>query len=109
MSGPSLQIRSVHFYWPCWFYPKREKPELRLSILSSEVHAQTDLPERKNANIFETLDDRETADMVGRYILRPFLPAFVAELTQKLEKSSLGIMGWQSYDGVLQTNEWWSR
>lgn len=78
----------------------------RLSIIvSSEVHAQTDLPERKNASIFEALNDRDTADMGGRCILRLFLSAFVAELSQKLEKISPGIMWWQTYDGVLQTNE----
>lgn len=45
----------------------------RLSIVSSDVHGWTDLPERRKANIFQTLNDRETADMAGRYIFQPGL------------------------------------
>lgn len=38
----------------------------RLTVVSSGVHAWTDLPERRNANIFKTLNDKETANMPGR-------------------------------------------
>ena len=38
----------------------------RLSIVSSGIHVRTDLPERKTANIFKTLNDKETADMARR-------------------------------------------
>ena len=39
----------------------------RLVIVSSEVHAFTSLPERSSANIFKTLNDKETANMGDRY------------------------------------------
>ena len=38
----------------------------RLSVVTSAVHEWTDLPERKNTGIFETLNDKERADMAGR-------------------------------------------
>lgn len=46
----------------------------RLSIVSSDVHVWTDLPERRKSNIFKTLNDRETADMAGRYCFQPGSP-----------------------------------
>ena len=49
-----------------------------LSIVSSGVHVRTDLPERRNANILKTLNDKETADMAGRYF-KPGWLAFVAD------------------------------
>ena len=39
----------------------------RLVIVSSDVHTWTTLPERKSANIFETLNSKKTADMKNRY------------------------------------------
>jgi retinol dehydrogenase 12 len=38
-----------------------------LVIVSSEVHALTSFPERNSANIFETLNNKETARMNDRY------------------------------------------
>ncbi len=38
-----------------------------LVIVSSEVHAFTSFPEKSNANIFKTLNDKETANMADRY------------------------------------------
>lgn len=37
-----------------------------LVIVSSEVHAFTSFPERKSTNIFNTLNDQKTANMVDR-------------------------------------------
>lgn len=51
----------------------------RLTIVTSNVHLWTDLPERKNANIFKTLNDQETADMAGRYFVPLASPTFVAD------------------------------
>lgn len=48
----------------------------RLSIVSSGVHVRTDLPERRNANILKTLNDKETADMAGRYFFQTRLAGF---------------------------------
>lgn len=38
----------------------------RLSIVSSGVHAWTEMPERRSTNIFKSLNDKETADMATR-------------------------------------------
>lgn len=38
----------------------------RLSVLTSELHFTTDLPERKCPNIFEALNDEKTSSMKGR-------------------------------------------
>lgn len=38
----------------------------RLSILTSELHFTTDLPERKYPNIFEALNNEKTSSMNGR-------------------------------------------
>lgn len=43
----------------------------RLTVVSSGVHHWSDLPERKNANIFKTLNDKETAVMGGRCVVFP--------------------------------------
>lgn len=39
-----------------------------LIIVSSEVHEFTSLPEKNSANIFETLNQKETARMSDRYV-----------------------------------------
>lgn len=39
-----------------------------LVIVSSEVHARSTFPERSSANIFKTLNDKETANMADRYV-----------------------------------------
>lgn len=40
-----------------------------LTIVSSEVHSFTSLPEKSSPNIFEKLNDETTADMAARYIV----------------------------------------
>ncbi|MCJ1465663.1 hypothetical protein MMC07_004282 [Pseudocyphellaria aurata] len=60
----------------------------RLTIVSSGVHKLTDLPERKNADIFQTLNDRETADMEGRYNVTKLLGLLYGrELVNQMQKS----------------------
>ena len=39
-----------------------------LTIVSSEVHAWSDLPERRSERIFETLSDEKSADMKNRCV-----------------------------------------
>lgn len=43
-----------------------------LVIVSSEVHAFTSFPEKSSANIFQTLNEKETANMSDRYLLPIF-------------------------------------
>lgn len=62
----------------------------RLSVVTSEVHAWTDLPEWKTDNTFTTLDDETTANMNMRYPASKLLQVFVArELASKLEGSGV--------------------
>ena len=42
-----------------------------LTIVSSEVHFFTQFPEKSSADIFKTLNDKEAADMVDRYVASP--------------------------------------
>lgn len=44
-----------------------------LVIVSSEVHGFTSMPEKSNANIFESLNKKETARMNDRYIQKPLV------------------------------------
>lgn len=46
----------------------------RLTIVSSEVHAFTTIPERSSPNIFDKLNEKDTANMVDR-CGRQFLPS----------------------------------
>jgi len=48
-----------------------------LVIVSSEVHHWTDLPARKNSDIFKTLDDKESVDMNDRYNVSKLLEVLV--------------------------------
>ncbi|MCJ1470924.1 hypothetical protein MMC07_009572 [Pseudocyphellaria aurata] len=60
----------------------------RLTIVSSGVHAWTDLPERKKADIFKTLNDRETAVMGARYPVSKLLEVLYGrELAKHMDKS----------------------
>jgi retinol dehydrogenase-12 len=49
----------------------------RLVMVSSGVHGWTNLPEKRSPNIFETLNDKENADMANRFdfSLMPALPS----------------------------------
>ena len=40
----------------------------RLVIVASDVHFLTQFPERKSSNIFDTLNDKKTANMDDRYV-----------------------------------------
>ncbi|KAI9750398.1 MAG: hypothetical protein M1815_001839 [Lichina confinis] len=63
----------------------------RLVIVSSEVHFLTSFPERKSANIFETLNKKEQARMLDRYNVSKLLEVFVVrELSGQLESSTKG-------------------
>ena len=63
----------------------------RLVIVSSEVHFLTSFPERKSANIFETLNNKEQARMLDRYNVTKLLEVFVVrELSGQLESSTKG-------------------
>lgn len=46
-------------------YPDRNTP--RLTVVVSETHAWTPFPEWKSSNTFQTLNDKDTADMENRY------------------------------------------
>lgn len=46
----------------------------RLTIVSSEVHHWTQLPEKASPSIFDKLSDKETADMKSRYVPLSSLP-----------------------------------
>ncbi|MCJ1301959.1 hypothetical protein MMC08_004760 [Hypocenomyce scalaris] len=48
----------------------------RLSIVSSEVHGFTSFPEKSSADIFKTLNDKETANMPDRYNVSKLLEVF---------------------------------
>ncbi len=61
----------------------------RLTIVTSEVHGWTQLPERKTANIFDTLNDEKTANLPERYPASKLLEVFgVRELAPLITKSS---------------------
>jgi len=61
----------------------------RLSIVTSEVHAWTNLPEKSNHNILGTLSNKETADMANRYPVSKLLEVFyVRELAEKITEST---------------------
>lgn len=60
-----------------------------LSVVSSEVHGWTQFPERNSANIFKTLNDKETANMAERYPLSKLLEVFCCrELAARHSQSS---------------------
>ncbi|KAI8665650.1 hypothetical protein LRP88_03845 [Fusarium phalaenopsidis] len=61
-----------------------------LSVVTSEVHAWTDLPEWKTDNTFTTLDDETTANMNMRYPASKLLQVFLTrELASRLEGSGV--------------------
>ncbi|MCJ1473923.1 hypothetical protein MMC13_002579 [Lambiella insularis] len=61
----------------------------RLTIVSSDVHAWTDLPERASPSIFDKLSDKETADMASRYPVSKLLEVFyVRALAAHMSASS---------------------
>ncbi|KAE9573991.1 hypothetical protein CGMCC3_g10004 [Colletotrichum fructicola] len=61
-----------------------------LSVVTSEVHAWTDLPEWKTENTFRSLDDETKADMNMRYPATKLLQILVTrELALRLEGSGV--------------------
>ena len=57
--------------------------------MTSEVHGWTQLPERKTANTFDTLNNPKTANMADRYPASKLLEVFsVRELAALITKSS---------------------
>lgn len=64
-----------------------------LPVVTSEVHAWTDLPEWKTENTFKTLDDETKADMKMRYPATKLLQILVArKLAARLEDSGSGVV-----------------
>ncbi|KAI9929397.1 hypothetical protein MW887_000866 [Aspergillus wentii] len=62
----------------------------RLSIVTSEVHAFSNLPEWKTENTFATLDDEKTAIMGSRYHVSKLLEVLVVrEIAPKLADSGV--------------------
>ena len=60
----------------------------RLTIVSSEVHKWTTLPEKSSPDIFITLNDKETADMESRYPTSKLLEVlYCRELATKMTES----------------------
>ena len=60
-----------------------------LTIVSSDVHAWTSFPERNSANIFDTLNSKETANMPDRYPLSKLLEVlYCRELAERIANSS---------------------
>jgi retinol dehydrogenase-12 len=60
------------------------------SIVTSEVHAHTLLPEWKSPNTFDALDDEKTASMQGRYPTSKLLEVLVVrEIASKLADSGV--------------------
>ncbi|UPK92567.1 hypothetical protein LCI18_003502 [Fusarium solani-melongenae] len=69
---------------------KNQGASPHLSVVTSEVHAWTDLPEWKTDNTFTTLDDETTANMNMRYQASKLLQVFLTrELASKLEGSGV--------------------
>ncbi|EEU38836.1 uncharacterized protein NECHADRAFT_83140 [Fusarium vanettenii 77-13-4] len=69
---------------------KNEGANPRLSVVTSEVHAWTDLPEWKTDNTFATLDDETKANMNMRYPASKLIQVFLArELASRLEGSGV--------------------
>ncbi|KAL2679299.1 hypothetical protein Neosp_010070 [[Neocosmospora] mangrovei] len=69
---------------------KSEGANPRLSVVTSEVHAWTDLPEWKSDNTFTTLDDETKANMNMRYPASKLIQVFLAgELASRLEGSGV--------------------
>jgi NAD(P)-dependent dehydrogenase (short-subunit alcohol dehydrogenase family) len=65
-----------------------------LTIITSGVHAWTDLPEKSAANgqIFKTLNDKETANMAIRYPVSKLLEVLVVrEIAEKAPSKSFPI------------------
>jgi len=59
-----------------------------LVIVSSEVHARSSMPERSSANIFKTLNDKETANMPDRYNVSKLLEVlYTRELAARTKES----------------------
>ncbi|KAL8785909.1 MAG: hypothetical protein Q9195_008430 [Heterodermia aff. obscurata] len=60
-----------------------------LTVVSSDVHSWTSFPERNSANIFDTLNNKETANMQERYPISKLLEVFYCrELAERIGKSS---------------------
>ena len=60
-----------------------------LTVVSSDVHTWTSFPERNSANIFDTLNNKQTANMPDRYPVSKLLEVFYCrELAERISKSS---------------------
>lgn len=61
-----------------------------LTIVSSDVHSYTSFPEKSSANIFDTLNNQQTANMQDRYPVSKLLEVFycreMAERTRRSDK-----------------------
>ena len=65
----------------------------RLTIVSSEVHQWTSLPEKSSPDIFKVLNDKETADMANRYPVSKLLEVlYCRELAAKMSESKKPIV-----------------
>ncbi|CAF9932681.1 MAG: hypothetical protein HETSPECPRED_008423 [Heterodermia speciosa] len=59
-----------------------------LTVVSSEVHGWTSFAERNSANIFDTLSNKETANMAERYPVSKLLEVFYCrELAERIRNS----------------------
>ncbi|KAL9030757.1 MAG: hypothetical protein Q9196_001135 [Gyalolechia fulgens] len=74
---PKLRETSTEFHTtPC------------LTIVSSEVHYWSKLPERRHPNIFQALSDEKTADMKNRYPASKLLEVFYGrELATRMKQT----------------------
>ncbi|KAI4160249.1 MAG: hypothetical protein L6R39_000244 [Caloplaca ligustica] len=68
-----------------------------LTVVTSEVHIWTKLPERSSPNIFDTLSDEKTADMLNRYHVSKLLEVFYCrELVSRMGNKSNIILNYVS-------------
>ena len=59
-----------------------------LTVVSSEVHAYTSLPEKSSPHIFNALNNKDTANMADRYPVSKLLEVFYCrELAERAKKS----------------------
>lgn len=59
-----------------------------LSIVSSDVHSWTSFPEKSSANIFDTLNNQETANMQDRYPVSKLLEVLYSrEMAERIKGS----------------------
>lgn len=66
------------------------KVEPRLTVVSSEVHGWIKFPEWNDPRVFETLDNKESANFGARYPLSKLLEVLVVrEIAPKLEGSGV--------------------